>query len=88
MKAFRLLIVLALTSVASSATAMPNFARREGFSCTVCHTTIPRLTRFGYEYRNSGFRTPNLIGEAIKDPAFGAPSCRAPGPTPSLHRRR
>lgn len=71
MKAFRLLMVLALTSMAVSATAMPNFARREGFACSVCHTTIPRLTRFGYEYRNSGFRTPNLIGEAIKDPTFG-----------------
>ncbi len=71
MKACRLLIGLALASIAGSASAMPNFARREGFTCGVCHTTIPRLNRFGYEYRNSGFRTPDHIDEAIKDPTFG-----------------
>jgi hypothetical protein len=49
--------------VADVAQAMPNFARREGFDCATCHTTIPRLNRFGYEYRNSGFRVPDMLGD-------------------------
>ena len=46
-----------------AARAMPNFARREGVDCTLCHTTIPRLNRFGYEYRNAGYRQPTSIGD-------------------------
>jgi len=42
---------------------IPAFARRENMSCDGCHTTIPRLNRLGYEYRNAGFRMPNEIGQ-------------------------
>ncbi|MFQ5691247.1 MAG: hypothetical protein ACE5HQ_13370 [Gemmatimonadota bacterium] len=43
---------------------IPAFARREHMACSVCHTSIPRLTRFGYEYRNAGFRIPAQIGKS------------------------
>jgi hypothetical protein len=59
----RVALALAALSVAEAAQAMPNFARREGFDCATCHTTIPRLNRFGYDYRNAGFRVPESIGD-------------------------
>jgi hypothetical protein len=51
------------TVVATHMAPIPAFARRENMSCDACHTTVPRLNRFGYEYRNAGFRMPNEIGE-------------------------
>lgn len=63
--------ILALTVlVPMSAQALPSFARREGVGCTMCHTTIPRLNRKGYEYQNAGYRMPAKIGVA-SDPEFG-----------------
>src|SRR6266545_6196626 len=59
----RVLFVLAVVLAADAAHAMPNFARREGFDCATCHTTIPRLNRFGYDYRNAGFRVPDMVGD-------------------------
>jgi hypothetical protein len=64
MHATRWMIAAGLAAVAASADAMPNFVRREGFDCATCHTTIPRLNRFGYEFRNAGFRVPSMIGDA------------------------
>lgn len=66
---FALLMLLA----AGSVRAMPNFARREGFDCATCHTTIPRLNRFGYDYRNAGFRVPESVGDPKQKslPEFG-----------------
>ncbi len=43
--------------------AMPNFARKYNMACTGCHTTIPRLNRFGYEFRRAGYRLPEELGE-------------------------
>jgi hypothetical protein len=59
----RAVFALAVIVVAGAAEAMPNFSRREGFDCTTCHTTIPRLNRFGYDYRNAGFRPPSSVGD-------------------------
>lgn len=56
--------------VSESAYALPSFARREGVGCSMCHTTIPRLNRRGYEYQNAGFRMPSKIG-VPSDPEFG-----------------
>lgn len=69
---FRRTLILALAAVLApmSAQALPSFARREGVGCTMCHTTIPRLNRRGYEYQNSGYRMPSKIGVA-SDPEFG-----------------
>src|SRR5262249_1316629 len=52
-----------------SARALPNFARREGVGCALCHSTIPRLNRLGYEYQNAGYRMPGQSG-APSDPEF------------------
>ena len=43
---------------------MPNFARKYNMACTACHTTIPRLNQFGYEFRRAGYRLPEEIGTA------------------------
>jgi len=51
---------------ATPARALPNFARKYGYDCSMCHTTIARLNRFGYEFRAAGFRLPSEIGEAQK----------------------
>jgi hypothetical protein len=68
----RQVAILALTAVLMpvSAEALPSFARREGVGCTMCHSTIPRLNRKGYEYQNAGYRMPAKIGVA-SDPEFG-----------------
>lgn len=48
------------------AQALPQWARRYDMSCAVCHTTIPRLSRAGYEFRRQGFRMPDEIGQEAK----------------------
>lgn len=40
---------------------MPNFVQRYNMTCSSCHTTIPRLNRFGYEFRRAGYRMPEEI---------------------------
>jgi hypothetical protein len=59
------LIVFAMTAVLfpDNGAAMPNFSRKLGFACSVCHTTIPRLNEFGYKFRAAGFRLPAEIGK-------------------------
>ncbi|MGC8654477.1 MAG: hypothetical protein ACP5US_10865 [Candidatus Kryptoniota bacterium] len=42
---------------------MPNFARRYNMECTACHTVIPRLNEFGYQFRAAGYRMPEEIGK-------------------------
>ncbi len=86
----RLAVALVVFLAGGSARAMPNFSRREGFDCTTCHTTIPRLNRFGYEYRNSGFRTPDTIGDRKqKDlPDFGTMFAARLQTEPSFVRTR
>ncbi len=73
MRIVRILAAGAICAAALDVQAMPNFARREGFDCATCHVNIPRLNRFGYEYRNAGFRIPSMIGEAkqAQFPEFG-----------------
>ncbi len=51
--------------------SMPNFGRRENVPCAACHTQVPRLNRFGYEYRRAGFRMPENIGKEDKPFNFG-----------------
>lgn len=50
------------------AQAIPVFAHRYGFSCQVCHTTVPHLTPFGATFLANGYR---LRGAAVK-PVFPA----------------
>ncbi len=50
----------------SGASAMPNWARKYGVDCSVCHTTVPSLTRAGYMFRAAGFRMPDEYGTEAK----------------------
>lgn len=55
--------LLALTLLGASvlppaASAIPVFARKYGFNCTMCHSNIPRLNDFGQRYRANGYRLP------------------------------
>jgi hypothetical protein len=47
-----------LTAAAKPASAIPVFARKYGFSCTMCHSTFPRLNDFGQRYRANGYQLP------------------------------
>jgi hypothetical protein len=40
------------------ASAVPVFARKYGFTCTMCHSNMPRLNDFGVRYRANGYRLP------------------------------
>jgi hypothetical protein len=55
------LLLLALIGIglaAQDAAAIPVFARKYGFECTMCHSNIPRLNDFGQLYRMNGYRLP------------------------------
>jgi hypothetical protein len=70
-----LVSTLAAVAAVQPAAAMPNFARKYEVSCTVCHTTIPRLNETGFQFRKAGFRMPDEIGNDTKvsmDQAFTA----------------
>jgi hypothetical protein len=45
------------------ANAVPVFARKYGFECTMCHSNIPRLNDFGQLYRMNGYRLPGRENE-------------------------
>ena len=67
---------------ASSASAIPAFARRYGMGCDACHVAWPVLNKFGEDFRMSGYRryggaspqptTPDieLVKEVLSIPAF------------------
>jgi hypothetical protein len=55
--AISVLFVL-VAGLAATASAVPVFARKYGFSCTMCHSNAPRLNDFGTRYRANGYRLP------------------------------
>ena len=65
----RLLLVVAAvlavvaTLLPSPAAAIPVFARKYGFQCTMCHSNMPRLNDFGLRYRLNGYRLPGRESE-------------------------
>lgn len=64
MLAAGMLLIGASSAMVRTAAAMPNFARKYGLACSACHTTIPRLNEFGFNFRAAGFRLPELIGKS------------------------
>lgn len=64
-RSFRVFVVVALSVLFAvpAAHAMPNFARKYGVECAVCHTQIPALNETGYKFRAAGFRLPEEIGK-------------------------
>jgi hypothetical protein len=59
-----LLVVGAVISLPQDASAIPVFARKYGFNCTMCHSSVPRLNDFGQRYRANGYR---LMGREEED---------------------
>ena len=54
------------------ASAIPVFARKYGFNCTMCHSNMPRLNDFGQRYRMNGYQLPglhNLEKTVLESPA-------------------
>jgi hypothetical protein len=59
------LLALALLAAAwpGESRAIPAFARKYGFNCTMCHSAFPRLNDFGSRYRENGYRLPGRENE-------------------------
>ncbi|MCX6646182.1 MAG: hypothetical protein NTY09_07485 [bacterium] len=49
-----------VTLLPSKASAIPVFARKYGFECTMCHSTYPRLNDFGQRFRMNGYQLPGM----------------------------
>jgi len=60
---------LSFTLVAGNAQAIPAFARQTKLGCNTCHTIFPQLTRFGRDFRDNGFRTPDEVQQLLKKTA-------------------
>jgi hypothetical protein len=45
------------------ARALPVYARKYGFECTMCHSNVPRLNDFGQRYRMNGYQLPGRESE-------------------------
>lgn len=68
MRARSLWTLLALAGILAAAwpgraAAVPVFARKYGFQCTMCHSNMPRLNDFGARYRMNGYRLPGRESE-------------------------
>lgn len=53
------------------ANAIPVFARKYGFKCTMCHSNFPRLNDFGTRFRKNGYQLPgkeNLERTILESP--------------------
>ena len=62
----RLLVAIGTIPGASSAEAIPAFARRTQFGCNACHTLYPQLNRLGRDFRDNGFRTPDEVEPLLR----------------------
>jgi hypothetical protein len=56
-----MMFVLAML-LPKSANAIPAFARKYGFTCTMCHTAYPKLNDFGQRFRDNGYQIPGQEG--------------------------
>ncbi|MCX6640701.1 MAG: hypothetical protein NTW14_09515 [bacterium] len=52
-----------LLGMVRPAWALPTFARKYGFDCTMCHSSFPRLNDFGQRYRMNGYQLPGREAE-------------------------
>ena len=69
-------IAIALMATASTAHAVPAFARKYQTSCQTCHAVFPKLNAFGEAFRLRGYRMPGETEEMIKQPpvSLGSPA--------------
>lgn len=52
-------VASSIAMFATSAWALPVFARKYNVNCTLCHTMPPRLTRAGVAFKENGFEMPS-----------------------------
>lgn len=64
--AITLFSVFAVIVISQQAYGMPNFARKYSVACGTCHTTIPKLNEYGYQFRKAGFVPAPEIGQEQK----------------------
>jgi hypothetical protein len=71
-----LIVVLLLGATASTAYAIPAFARKYQTSCQTCHIVFPKLNAFGEAFRLRGYRMPGETEDMVKQPpvSLGAPA--------------
>lgn len=58
-------VLAALLGSATSADAIPAFARKYGVSCNLCHAPAPRLNAFGEQFAGNGFEM--QVNEPARD---------------------
>ncbi len=63
---FSLLLILGTGSLIFpvESQAMPMFARKYSVDCSMCHYPVPKLNKYGYEFRAAGYRIPSDIGKS------------------------
>ena len=71
-----MLVVVGLLATASTARAVPAFARKYETSCQTCHIVFPKLNAFGEAFRLRGYRMPGETEAMVKQPpvSLGAPA--------------
>ncbi|NWG29754.1 MAG: hypothetical protein HXY48_14660, partial [Ignavibacteriaceae bacterium] len=52
-------LVIFILLLAQLSAAIPAFARKYGYSCSICHAPIPHLKAFGEEFMDNGYRIPD-----------------------------
>jgi len=74
--AWILLASATLVATASTASAVPAFARKYQTSCQTCHIVFPKLNAVGEAFRLRGYRMPGETEEMVKQPpvSLGAPA--------------
>ncbi|MEN8132376.1 MAG: hypothetical protein ABFS45_19800 [Pseudomonadota bacterium] len=60
---YGVLVSLGLMLVTFNANAVPSFARKYSTECSSCHTAYPQLNRAGRQFKEAGYRFPELKGE-------------------------
>jgi len=58
-----MVLVSVVLSIPTPANAVPVFARKYGFNCTMCHSNFPRLNDFGLRFRHNGYQLPGRENE-------------------------
>src|SRR5579872_4591161 len=68
--------IVAVLGVASTAHAVPAFARKYQTSCQTCHIVFPKLNAFGEAFRLRGYRMPKETEDMVKQPpvSLGSPA--------------
>lgn len=57
-----------LLGLVPNANAVPMFARMYSYTCSTCHYPgYGQLNKFGWEFRDAGFRIPSDIGKVVND---------------------